>query len=377
MDLVDPSIDWTKFTIKDMCTLLEKRLKWCYNNLSSTSKVLFNFRDFAFAMSTESGAKRLLEIVKFLGSLPNRGFGICIEECGKVLPEEIGAWCASVRRVMNSVRWQNGKLLAHIHKRWGLAHTSQLECLMNGADGIWAGVCEEGACVGHASSTVTIMNLLRMGNKKVLQRYNCHYLRKAAIKVTELTTGRPPHFRELIYGERALDIWLPGDQHSTKEFDLASFFGVEAPKRITNVSSPEMIRGRLIDQFGESPDFTLNIAEKMKNILLREGPKEEYMSKVGIALLFDRAGGKINKEMREAIEKVKHNDYHMQTVINNVRLMWNQWNHCDEIANDDRFQFKNVYNGFIAPYFSCFKCEDASKGLKAIDMDNDGYVDWS
>ena len=229
-----------------------------------------------------------------------------------------------------------------------------------------------GACVGHASSTVTIMNLVRMGNKKVLQRYNCHYLRKAAIKVTELTTGRPPHFRELIYGERALDIWLPGDEHSIKEFDSASFFDVEAPKRITNVSSPEMIRGRLIDQFGEFPDFTLDIAEKMKNLLLKDlakNRKEEYMRKVGIALLFDRAGGKINEEIRETIEKVKVGDLHMQALINDVRLMWNEWDHRDQVANDDCLQLENFYNRFMAPYFSCFKCKDARKGLKAIDMD--------
>ena len=174
MDLADSNVDWVKkFTIPDMCQLLEQRLNWCYQNLSPKSKVLFSFRDFAFAMKTDEGAHRVLSVVKFLGSLPNRGFGICFEEPGKFLPEEVGAWCASVRRVMNSVNWQDGKLLVHLHKRWGLAQINQLECLMNGADGVWAGVCEEGASLGHASSTMTLMNLIRMGNKKVLQKYNC------------------------------------------------------------------------------------------------------------------------------------------------------------------------------------------------------------
>ena len=229
MDLADSRVKWKKFTINDLCFLLRQRLEWCYENLSRDFKVLFSFRDFAFAMKTDEGAHRVLSVVKFLGSLPNQGFGICFEEPGKFLPEEVGAWCASVRRVINSVNWQDGKLLVHLHKRWGLAQINQLECLMNGADGVWAGVCEEGASIGHASSTVTLMNLIRMGNKKVLQKYNCTYLRKAAIKVTEITTGKPPHYGKLIYGERALDLWLPGEENAVREFDLAEFFGEPAP----------------------------------------------------------------------------------------------------------------------------------------------------
>ena len=30
----------------------------------------------------------------------------------------------------------------------------------------------------------------------------------------------------------------------------------------------------------------------------------------------------------------------------------------------------------MAPYFGCFSCEDTRKGLKAIDMDTSGQVDW-
>ena len=30
----------------------------------------------------------------------------------------------------------------------------------------------------------------------------------------------------------------------------------------------------------------------------------------------------------------------------------------------------------MAPYFGCFSCEDTRKGLKAIDMDKSGQVDW-
>ena len=380
IDLADANIDWKKFTIKDMCDLLQERLNWCYENLSSKSKVLFNIRDFYAAMVTNHGAIRVLHVVEFLGRLPNRPFGICIEEMGKHLPEEVGAWCAAVRSVMNKCNWHDGKLLAHIHKRWGMATMNQLECLMNGADGIWAGICEEGASVGHASSTVTIMNLIRMGNKKVMTKYNCHYLRQAAINVTELTTGKPPHFRELIYGERALDLWLPGDGTSVKEFDLAGFFNERAPNRITDVSSAAMVKNHLISLFGDEPEFTDDIMAKMREVLLEDmssNRKEEYMSEVGAALLFDRAGGKITLKMRDVIAKSKDNDVHSENLIAKVRTIWEEWDVLEEIVGDDCLQFDSFYNGFMAPYFGCFRCDDARKGVKALDMDSDGFVKWA
>ena len=381
MDLADSNVDWEeKFTITDMCELLEKRMSWCYENLSQTAKIMFNFRDFSAAMSTTPGTIRVLHVVEYLGKLQKRGFGICIEEMGKYLPEEVGAWCAAVRSVMNRCNWQDGKLLAHIHKRWGMATMNQLECLMNGADGIWAGVCEEGASVGHASSTVTIMNLIRMGNKKVLSSFNCHYLRQAAINVTEITTGRPPNFRELIYGERALDLWLPGDGTSVKEFDLAGFFNQKPINRITDVSSAEMIKKHLINLFGDEDQFNDDITGKMKQLLLDDmssNRKEEYMSEVGAALLFDRAGGKITEKMRDIIEQAKLNDPHAQDLIDEVRSMWDLWDVMEEVSGDDCLQFDSFYNGFMSPYFGCFRCDDVRKGLKALDMDSDGLVDWA
>ena len=71
---------------------------------------------------------------------------------------------------MDKCNWQSGKLLAHVHKRWGIGDTVQLECLINGANGVWASVCEEGAAMGHACSAITLMNLIRMGNKESPQK---------------------------------------------------------------------------------------------------------------------------------------------------------------------------------------------------------------
>ena len=144
---------------------------------------------------------------------------------------------------------------------------------MSGANGIWASVCIEGASMGNASSCVTLMNMIRMGNKKILKRYNCTYLRKAAINVTRITTGVDPHIKQPIYGGRALDFVF---DLSKEEFDLADFFGEEAPVRITTISSPDMIRARLIDLFGDDKKFTKEIAHQMKEVMLSDLKENRY-----------------------------------------------------------------------------------------------------
>ena len=187
IDLVDKNVDWNKFTTDKLCQLLLRRINWTYENLSRDARIFVNFRDFPFAM--KFAPDRVLTVVHFLANLPaeTRPFGLIHEEpSGNFLPEEIGIWTSSVRRVMNSNSWQSGKLLVHVHKKWGLAETVQLECLYNGADGVWASLCEEGAAMGHACSTVTIMNLVRMGNKHVVENYNCAYLRSEQLPPTSL-----------------------------------------------------------------------------------------------------------------------------------------------------------------------------------------------
>ena len=138
---------------------------------------------------------------------------------------------------------------------------------MNGANGIWPSICIEGAAMGNASSCVTLMNLIRLGNKKVLKKFNCSYLRQAAINVTKITTGVEPHIKQPLYGERALDFVL---DLSKDDFDLATFFGEKAPVRITTLASPEMIRLRLVELYGDDPQFTLEMAQKMKEKMLED-----------------------------------------------------------------------------------------------------------
>ena len=386
IDLADQRIDWeTSFTVNDMCILVKQRIVWVKENLSQHSKVFVNLRDFPLAM--EKHIQRVVETVKFLASLPLelQPFGLLYEEpTGKSSVTEMSAWTTCIRSVMDNHGWKSGHLLVHVHKKWGLAEAIQLECLKNGANGVWASLCEEGAATGHACSTITMMNLVRMGNRKVVKAYKCNHLRKAARNITKFTTGEEPHPKQLVYGDRAMDIVFDfqGIAGGKDDFDLGRFFNERRLVRITTLSTPEMVLQRMKDVFGDSPDFTLEMAKSMKQQMMQdllEHRKEEYMSEVGLALLYDRSGGAMTAEMCDAIANIKIGSAHAEELIAQVRKIWDEWDlkEDEDKQGDECLEFDSFYNAFMVPYFGCYRCDDTRKGLQAIDMDNDGAVDWS
>ena len=169
-------------------------------------------------------------------------------------------------------RGWSGHLVVHIHKKWALAEMTKLEGLVNGANGIWESVCEEGSALGHACSTVTMMNLVRMGNTKVQKRYNCTRLREVASNVTKITTGMSPHPTQIIYGERALDltfdlIGIAGGKDAETDIDLAKLFSEIAPVRISTLSSERMTRDRMVGLFGEDSQFCLGKSNQLNSCL--------------------------------------------------------------------------------------------------------------
>ena len=166
------------------------------------------------------------------------------------------------------------------------------------------------------------------------------------------------------------------------DFDLAKFFGEEAPRRISTLASADMVLERLKNLFGDLNIFTPSIAEEMKKVMIEDltgNRKEEYMSKMGLAVLFDRAGGSLNESMRDVIDKVEVKSLHHGELLREVREIWDTWDLQEsvELQGDECLEFDSFYNGFMAPYFGCFRCDDTRKGLLAIDMDNDGRVDWN
>ena len=388
IDLANKSIDWDrKGTMKEMCQLLQRRIEWTKQHICSNAQVLVNLRDFPFAMTTP---QRVLKMVRFISSLDKakRPLGIMYEDAtGNCLPEIMAMWTRTVRREMNSVGWKSGHLLVHVHQNWSLAEAVQLDCLKAGADGIWASVCEEGAAFGHACSSITLMNLVRMGNRKVMNKFNCKYLRHAAIEVTRITTGMTPHPRQCMYGERALDLCfdfcgIAGGRIAETDIDIASFFCEDTSIRISTLSSTDMMLKHLNKLFGNNPAFTVERVRLMKNKIIEdliENRKEEYMSPVGLALLFDRAGGHLDTKMREVIDKWEITCPQWKLLMSQLRSKWDELDVSEELENqgDDALEFSTFYRGFLQPYFSSSKCEDARKSMKALDMNNNGKVEWS
>ena len=374
---------------RHMQDLLEKRINYTYEKLAKDAKIFVNLRDMPFAM--EKCPKVVFDIVKFLGNMPEgvRPFGVMFEEpTGRFLPEVVGGWTKAIRMLMDQCDWQSGKLLVHIHKKWCFSEVTQLECLSSGADGVWASVCEEGAALGHACTTVSMMNLIRMGNKKVLKNYNCTYLREAAINVTKITTTKYPHPMQPIYGDRALDVafdfgGIAGGKLSEGEFDIAKFFGIDPPKRITTLATTNLVLERLKDLFGENEQFTEELAANMLTQMkkdLADNNKEEYMSEIGLAMLFEKSGGHLTEKLRDRVlqEEENHTSKH-KPLINEVRKIWDEWDAKEdpEFVGDDCLEFYSFYNGFMAPYFGCYECDIARKGIQALDMDKDNKIDWS
>ena len=382
-DLANPDCAWeTKFTVNDMCKLINKWMDWVYTNINPKARILINFRDLPTAMT--KFPERVLKVVKYLANMPpkTRMFALAFEDpFGEYLPEELEAWTASMRRVMDANGWRAGKLLVHIHQKWDLQTASQLDCLSAGADGVWASLCDEGAAMGHASSSITLMNLVRLGNKKVLEAYDCTEVRKAAIEVTRLTTGVKPHNKQVLYGERALDLVF--GFLGIGKFDLAKFFDQPTVNRITSLATPDMIKNRLVNLFGENPQFTTDMGSKMKLQILEDlhaGRKEEYMSRVGIAVLFDRSGGSLTKEMAQEIANVKVNDINHKKILDEIRSEWDAWNRWEEEKlgdSNDALLFDSFYHGFMATYIGCYRCEDTKKAFRALDMDSDGMIEWN
>ena len=208
---------------------------------------------------------------------------------------------------------------------------------------------------------------------------------EGASSVTKITTGLPPHPKQVIYGERALDLAfdfgsIAGGTAGETDFDLAEFFGEESLVRISTLASESMILDKLVDLFGEDRQFTNAMAAAMKEQMIEDltnNTKEEYTSAAGIAMLFDRSGGKLTTEMSEVIKNADVESVHAQNLIEEVRSIWNEWDIKEEEQNDDQLMFCSFYNGFMAPYFGCFMCDDTQKALQAINMDNDGYIDWN
>ena len=74
-------------------------------------------------------------------------------------------------------------------------------------------------------------------------------------------------------------------------------------------------------------------------------------------------------------EQIEPKSAHAKVLLAEIREMWDEWDLRDG-TKDDMLEFDAFYNGFMGPYFGCYRCDETKKALKALDMDNDGVV-WN
>jgi hypothetical protein len=64
----------------------------------------------------------------------------------------------------------------------------------------------------------------------------------------------------------------------------------------------------------------------------------------------------------------------LNVIIAEIRERWDTWDLKDKVQGDNMLQFDSFYNGFMAPYFACYRCSDTKKAIQALDMDADGKI---
>ena len=385
-DLSDYRIDYKLFNMKKFCDFMMAKVDWIRKNLAEDSMIILNIRDFSNTMRDHPD--RMWYIVNYLSRLPSdkKLTGIGFEDMGKHLMEHLVAWTSAVRSEMIRCGWEDGQFIFHVHEQWGMMHATNLAVLAAGATGIWCAVCIEGAALGHADSCTTIINLVRLGNTKVIDQYNCKYLREAAIRVTQIASGEDPDPKQPIYGDRAFDMLfgsffnaMDDDPMICSGFDMAEFFGVKRSIRISPLASAEMIITKLNELFGDDPQFTVELGEAMRKKILenaKQNRREEYNSAPGIAILFNQAGGKMTPKIKEKVQAGLKNEKHVEKLIADIKVKWDIWDSRDDCV-DDRLTFDNFYFGFMSHFISCSRGREIDIGLRALDMDDDGMIDWS
>lgn len=393
IDLDDDSVDWDgAFPVSKLLELLTFLLKYARDTLGCRGRALVNIRDWPFVMTHHP--ERLYKLAQGLAALPSgasgiRPMGLLVEEpTGVFFASECAAWIRWMRQ--DAMRgWEGAKLLTHVHKQWGMADAVVLEMLANGADGIWCSLAEEGAAMGHACSTVTIANLARLGNEHVGRKFKTRNLAKAAVEVTWQTTGRKPDSRQVVYGPRAVEVVFDfrigggavafdtdgdGDVDEVDKFSLAKLFGLpKPPVRITTLASNRLILERLNDLFGADPQFTDELAGKMRDQMnkdLRAGIKEEYSSPTGLARLCFECGVQANDKMI-ATRAIELTDGQVSLLEEAKKSFYSA---CGSAGRMSKHVF---YEFCLQPYLGCFSCDTSRVMIDSIvDIDRDDMIEW-
>eukprot|EP00937_MAST-01D_sp_MAST-1D-sp2_P003606 g3606.t1 len=378
-NIVCRQTNWSLWSEEEELQMFTRRLEAARR--SGMRRVFINFRDFCTACA--ENMPRVLSTARHLAALarasPGLPLGIIWEEpTGKYFPFEIVDWVSSVRAAMDDAGWEDGHLLVHIHRGYGMAEATVIECLAAGCTGIWCATCVNGAATGHACSAITLTNLARVGNDKVRAAYSLPAVRRCAIEVSKIVTGAAPEPQSEVYGERALETvfdasaGMAGDDPGEINRKIFEVKGTRL--RISTMSSPGMFKKKFEDTFGQP--VQLAVCEKMRATVhedLVSGRKEEYNTSTGLLELYERAGGEVTDKMVE--RSVNEAGFKHHRVVLELKAAWE----ATVRKGGDEAQtmpFRLFYDSFMGHFVPCYSCNLAKVIFDELDVTHDGQLDW-
>lgn len=387
---VDLGADGVKYESFDQLAMMRDRLRWVVDNLGTPDckpRICLNMRDFFPTMEKCPG--RVEKFVRGMAALepPLRPWAMNTEDpSGSYLPETLAYFVSKYREWWGPVSSDGpeggGNMCIHLHKGFGLAEASVLAALGAGMNGVWCGVAEVGAAIGHACSAVTMTNLARYGNP--LAGYNVSALRDAAIEITRITTGEAPHPTTEIYGDRA-NQWVfdfPGmgdDFLGTRwKFNLAGFLMAKKEARVHTLSTNAQFKRRLVETVGDF-EWDDEVIMKMRHVMLadlRQNKKFQYQSRLQLCNLYIRAGGVLPETVaEEARQVVEEGSHPLSPAVEGVRKQW-----CEQCLQGDRdissIDFRNFYDLFLARMIPCYSCQHAISAWLFFDVGQNGKLYW-
>lgn len=358
-------------------------------SINPDARVFINFRDAPTAFKSVVFAYRLIQLTKFLATLPLklRPYGILFEDAtGESFPWEFGNLCHVLIATMENSGWADGQLLVHVNKKFGLAESCVLQALASGATGIWGGITDDGPACGSAGLFVTLANLSRLGNEYVKREYNFEKLFAAAKQIAGvmLTSSE----KQEVYGKRALDIFV-GDNNLqlTQSFSFYAYVGVKDLIAIDHTTPAAVIRDRFSHAFGKTAgDFSLDICKKVKAVMWEattEGRKYRYSSAGALLDLYKRAGGTdllddMQCTVQESNVKSATADNHpLMLALRSVFDAYSGVKPSPSEVNNLRLTYMTFYHAFLSHYLADTTAEKLGLYCSVIDDQEPGFVSWN
>jgi hypothetical protein len=134
-------------------------------------------------------------------------------------------------------------------------------------------------------------------------------MRAAAIEMTVMCTGAPPHPGTEIYGARALDIFFPGGGMGADDDGLPSIrdiLKVPVSTRVSSLANPAMLADALTGHFGPEPGgWPHDVLERMFAAINRDllsGVKMNYNTPEALFALLTRCGGGSSRALAQLVK---------------------------------------------------------------------------